>query len=431
MYLSLSLSLSPLPLSLPLLPLSHKYRHSKKLFNVVKLFTVVVIVGVVHILFTNYLFMIMNRDTISDPPSYLNLNTCTHYSFDEYLSSSPSRHVLPRAAFFDDRPRGRHKNATMILASIHRSLIGRHLIKACIIDQQEIKRIKVQPLIANKWIHKIHPECTYNNTMIFCFDVPHVREHSKVELVFRDPDEGEYIGIETEHRLHIPQRKRRRKLHNKSPSVLACATVFEAPPYFVQWLHFQKSIGVDMVYLNAQESFMNSSIINDSFLQKSIGNGFVTLKVWKDYLGEKVFYHNQAMYYNNCLYRYQGVYDFVMMFDSDDFFYSRLRPAPVREVLQYLFTKDVGSLELEWRRYYDPFPGGFNHTDIEQFVDISPGIPEDNIKSIHRISATIEIRVHAVVEMLDGYTIERADYRVAHVAHIKNPTKRVSHLSKD
>ena len=372
----------------------------------------------------------MNHDAIPDPPSYLNLNTCTHYSFDQYLSSS-SRYVLPRAAFFDDRPRGRHKNATVILASIHRSLVGHHLIKACLIDQQEIRRIKIQPLIANKWIHKIHPECTYNNSLIFCFDVPHVHNHSKVELVFRDPEEGNYIGIETEHRLHIPQRKRRRKFRHKTPSVLACATVFETPPYFVQWLHFQKSIGVDMIYLNAQESFVNSSVFNDSFLQESIEKGFVTLKVWKDYLGDKVFYHNQALYYNNCLYRYQGVYDFVMMFDSDDFFYSRLRPTPVREILQYLFKEDVGSIELEWRRYYDPYPGGFNHTDIEQFVDISPGIPEDNIKSIHRISATIEIRVHAVVEMLDGYTVERADYRIAHVAHVKNPTVRVSHLSKD
>ena len=389
-----------------------------------------------HILYTHYIFMAMHSDAISDPPSYLNLNTCIHYTFDEYRSTSLTRYVLPRAAFFDNRQRGRHKNATVILASIHKSLIGRHLIKACIVDGQEIKRIKVQPLIANKWIHKLHPECTYNNTMIFCFDVPRIRNHSKVQLVFRDPDEDNYLGIETEHRLHIPQQKRRQKFHSDSNnssslSVLACATVFGAPPYFLQWLHFQKSIGVDMVYLNAQESFVNSSAFNNSFLQESIANGFVMIKVWKDYLGDKVFYHNQAMYYNNCLYRFQGVYDFLMMFDSDDFFFSRLRPAPVQEVLQHLFTKDVGSVELEWRRYYDPFPGGFNYSNIEQFVDISPGIPEDNIKSIHKISATIEIRVHAVVEMLDGFTVKRADYRIAHVAHIKNPTTRVSHLSKE
>ena len=422
---ALSLSLSPSHI--------HTHRHSKKFVTIVKLFTVAVIVGVIHILFTNYLFMIMRQNTISDPPSFLNLNACTHYSFDEYLSTSPSRYVLPRAAFFDSRPRGRHKNATVILASIHRSLIGRHRIKACIVNQQEIRSIKVQPLIANKWIHKIHPECSYNNTMIFCFDVPqHIRNHSKVELIFKDPDSENFVSIETEHSLYIPQRKRRRKFpYNRSSTVLACATVFESPPYFLQWLHFQKSIGVDMVYLNAQESFVNSSVFNDSFLQESIRNGFVTVKVWKDYLGDKVFYHNQAMYYNNCLYRYQGVYEFVMMFDSDDFFFSRLRPAPVREVLRYLFTEDVGSIELEWRRYYDPYRGSFNHTDIEQFVDISPGIPENNIKSIHRLSATIEIRVHAVVEMLDGYTIERADYRIAHVAHIKNPTMGVSHLSKE
>ena len=373
--------------------------------------------------------MMSRWDSIRDPPSYINLNTCVHYSFSQY-ASSPISYVLPRAAFFDNRPRGRHKNATVILASIHKSLIGQDLIKACIIDNQEVKTIKVQPLIANKWIHRLHPECTYNNTLIFCFDVPKVHNHSKVELVFRNPEDNDFISVESEHRLHIPQRKRRRFHH--TPSVLACATVFEAPPYFVQWLLYQKAIGVDMVYLNAQESFVNSSVFDDPFLQESIRKGFVILKVWKEYLGNKVFYHNQALYYNNCLYRYQGVFDYVMMFDSDDFFYSRLRLTPVREIVQYLFrSKDVGSVQLEWKRYYDPYPGGFNHTDIDQFVDISPGIPEDNIKSIHKISATIEIRVHAVVEMLEGYIVTTADYRIAHVAHIKNPTVKVSHLSTD
>ena len=384
----------------------------------VKLFTVVVAVGLIHIFYTNYQILMTTEDN-SEPLSYLNISK--QFTFDQYLTFT-NLLVLPRAAFFDGREREKHKNATVVLASIHKSMIGKGLIKACVIGNREIRTIKVQPLIANRWIHRLHPECTYNNTLIFCFDSPPCENGTKVEIIYRDPIIEEYTRIESEYAMYMPEPRRRRTL--KSPSVIACATVFGSPPYFEQWIRYQKSIGVEMVYLNAQESFVASAVFNDSFLQESISNGFVTYTVWKEYLGNKVFYHNQALYYNNCLYRFQGVFDYALMFDSDDFFYSSSREAHISDVMQELFSNnETGSVKMQWRRYYDPHPDGFNLTDIDSFVNISAGIHETNVKSIHKLSVGVEIRIHAVVEMLDGFEEKDADPDIALVAHIKNPLK--------
>ena len=386
----------------------------------VKLFTFLIALGVLQIFFWHYRVLLTKGHMTDDIPlSYLNISR--PLSFEECVSSE-EQFVLARAAFLDSRLHGEHMNTTVILASIHKSMIGKKLFKACIIGNQEITDIKVQPLIANKWIHRIHPECTYNNTLIFCYDTPPSENGSKVELVYKDPLNHEFIRAETEYPLYIPPSTRVET--PRTPSVIACATVFGNPPYFEQWLRYQKKIGVDMVYLNAQESFVEGPTFNDSFLQESIRNGFVTLQVWREYLGDKVFYHNQALYYNNCLYRYQGVYDYAMMFDSDDFFYPASRTSPVSEVLQQLFSEEkIGSVRLQWRRYYDPIPLGFELSELDRFVNMSAGLHENNIKSIHKLSVGIEIRIHAIVEMLGDSEARDADPEIALVAHIKNPLK--------
>ena len=383
-----------------------------------KSFAVLILLGIIHLFYTHHK-VLMDRIKFMEHEEISYLNISEPYSFKDCVSSK-EQFVLARAAFLDNRPRQEYTNTTVILASIHRSLIGKDIFKACIVGNHEVTTINVQPLIANNWIHRIHPECTYNNTLIFCFDTPPCENGSRVELVYKDPLSHKYIRAETEYPLHIPQSTRVET--PRTPSVIVCATVFGTPPYFKQWIRYQKKIGVDMVYLNAQESFVEDPAFNDSFLQESIHDGFVTIQVWKEYLGNKVFYHNQAMYYNNCLYKYQGVYDYAMMLDSDDFFYSASRTSPVSEVVQELFKEEkVGSVKLEWRRYYDPVPFGFELSDLDNFVNISGGMYLANVKSIHKLLVGIEIRVHAIVEMMDSCEVRDADSSVALVAHIKDP----------
>ena len=83
--------------------------------------------------------------------------------------SESYRYLIPRAAFFDKRMRGKHNNAMVILTHIMKSMIKP---VGCIVDGQHTFKVELKPIIVNGWIHKMHPECTHDNVFIFCFDTP-------------------------------------------------------------------------------------------------------------------------------------------------------------------------------------------------------------------------------------------------------------------
>ena len=237
---------------------------------------------------------------------------------------------------------------------------------------------------------------------------------------------------------------------------MACTTVFGTPPYFGAWLRYQKTIGVDLVYVNAANSFLLGDAFKDTFLQESIKNGFVQLKVWKEYLKPgALFYHSQALYYQNCLYRFQGIYNYAIMSDIDDF----VIPAgdkDIGHILQSLFNIDpkfsgvhsvgqffqflfgskskLGGVQLDWLRYIEP-DSGFNYDEILagkfiQYIETKPGIKEHNCKSIHKLSATSDVGIHRVAGQMKGYTWMYAPRDMIYMAHFKN-RERTNHYHTD
>ena len=337
------------------------------------------------------------------------------------------RYVLPRAAYFDKRRRGGHENATVILAHMNKTVFERDLIVACIVGGQRAKKFKIQTMKLNEWIHLNHPECTHDNVLIFCYDTP-ARNNSRVSVVYRNPNnDSEQYETESEHPLFIPYPV---NATNNDSSVMVCTTVYETPPYFREWLHYQKTLGVDFIYINAQESFTKSEVFNDTFFRESLDNGLVQLKVWKEYLSKKeVFYHSQVLYYQNCLYRFQGIYKYSIMADTDDFLTPRGSDRmSLRQHLDSLFTlkPKLGSIRLRWVRYYEPicglnFTGGLLDHDgnLTQYVNITSATREKNFKSIHKVSATVEAKVHEVAELMPGYCWTIVPDDVAYMAHIK------------
>ncbi len=239
-------------------------------------------------------------------------------------------YLVPRAAFFDKRARGNYKNATVILTHVIKSMVQP---VGCIVDGYHIFKVELKALRINRWIHAKHPECTYDNVFIFCFDTPG-RNNSKVSIMYENPkNKSEIFITDSEHPLFVP--KFRDNSKEFASSVMACTTVFGTPPYFGAWLRYQKTIGVDLVYINADETFLCGDAYKDTFLQESIRKGFVQLKVWKEYLKPgALFYHSQALYYQNCLYRFQGVYEYAIMSDFDDF----LIPAHGKDISKTLQT---------------------------------------------------------------------------------------------
>ena len=337
-------------------------------------------------------------------------------------ASKAHRHVLPRAAFFDKRKRGEYKNTTVILAHMKKIVIEKKLVVACIVDGQRAKSFKVQIMVLNRWIHENHPECTHDNVLIYCYNTPG-RNNSRVALVYANPDNiSQHFETESEHPLFIPP-----TVKTSGSNVMVCTTVYKSPPFFIEWLHYQKTLGVNLVYINAQESFLKSKEFNDTFFQGLLADGFVQLKVWQEYLNTReVFYHSQLLYYQNCLYRFQGVHDYAIMVDTDDFVISRANKT-LQQCLSNLFVNNLGSVRLRWMRYYEPrcglnFTGNLTRYDVgnlTQYVNISSATRERNFKSIHKLSSTVEVKIHEVGELMQGYHWSIAPDWMIYAAHIK------------
>ena len=287
----------------------------------------------------------------------------TKLSFHEAVKK-PYKHVLPRAAYFDQRKRGKIANTTVvILAHVNITVIKRNLIISCIVDGQPSKSFKVQTLKLNEWIHQYHPECSHDNVLVLCYNAP-TRNNSRVSLVYINPDNNsQHFVVESEHDVYIPlpTMKPGNKKNNRLPTgqgVMACTTVYGSPPYFLEWLRYQMTLNMSMVYINAQESFTKSKLFNDTFFQQMLRTDFVQMKVWREYLSTKeVFYHSQALYYQNCLYRFLGVYEYAVMADTDDFLIPRgadLTRTSLHQYLHIIFKlkPHLGSVRLRWIRYY-------------------------------------------------------------------------------
>ena len=148
-----------------------------------------------------------------------------------------------------------------------------------------------------------------------------------------------------------------------------------------------------------QTPFVLGEAFNDTFLQESLKSGFVQLKVWKEYLKRgALFYHSQTLYYQNCVYRLQGIYNYAIMNDFDDF----VIPAggkDIIEILRSLFDPQpmLGGILLDWIQYLEP-NGGFNYSEIlagkfMQYVEAKPSKNEYNTKSIHKLTATSDVGI--------------------------------------
>ena len=339
------------------------------------------------------------------------------------------RYLIPRAAFFDKRVRGNYKNATVILTHVIKSLVKP---VGCVVNGQHSSKVELKPININGWIHSAHPECTHDNVLIFCFNTPG-RNNSKVSVMYENPkNKSEIFVTDSEHPLFVP--KSRESSKKFASSVMACTTVFGTPPYFGAWLRYQKTIGVDLVYVNAADTFLCGDAFKDTFLQESIKNGFVQLKVWKEYLKPgALFYHSQALYYQNCVYRFQGIYNYAIMSDFDDFV---IPAGDIGDTLQSLFDPKpkLGAVQLEWFKYFEP-DGGFNNDEIlagkfMQYIEAEPGVVEHNSKSIHKLTATSDVGIHKVSGQMKGYTWTRAPKNKVYMAHFKN-RQRPNHFATE
>ena len=355
------------------------------------------------------------------------VNSTTNSSFDQSFID-----LLPRSAYFDNRHRDGHDNATVILVQVSKLAIREKRIVGCGVDEHfKTKGFSFKILDLFKWIHEHSPTLTHDDAWVICYDLP-AHQGSRTFVLFNDKTRG-ILKIETERRLYVPSLAYRTAKENATrtlnfantwnSSILVCTTMHHKPTWLREWLVYQKTIGVDFIHIYAQESFIAEGGANNSVLQSYLKSGYAKLDVRKAFLNRSQdFYYQQPLLYIDCIYRYRTEFDYALLYDTDDFFVP-LVPG-VTDIHYYakrLFNEKIAAVPFKWTNYYPDCglttrPENIKDGNVTKHLAFKLRHGRDENKSMYKLSGVVEVQIHNVVTLMPGYVCS-ATPDLAYVAH--------------
>lgn len=341
----------------------------------------------------------------------------------------PSKDLFVRAVHFDSRPRDEHHNASVFLVVCLKTITDNNLIQGCQVDGQAAKKFSVKLIGETPLWRAFYDFIDHEEVLVHCYDLP-ARNGSTGHIAYRKTAGSVVVLAASERPLLMPAprvdptSKEGRKYNF---TIVACAKIFNHPPWLEEWLTYQRTLGVDHVHLDAEDSFEKNGDMKKPFVTRMIDEGFLSIDIWKQYLsGSQIWYHNQGLIYEDCPYRFRGTYDYIMMMDTDDFFTPRV---PTEKKIHYYINrfcrgKGIGSCKFRWVEYY-PDAVGLNHN-----VSISDGnvtraltsyshYNQGNPKSLHRTTVLIDTATHYAYLMMPGYRVVPVSVNDAYVAHVR------------
>ena len=342
--------------------------------------------------------------------------------------SAPTVHVLPRSAYFDlyHKPTNSCKNATIILVAISKTALHNHLVTGCESEEYKSTELKVEIFIQyDRWIHKHFPLLTHDEARVTCCNMP-VQNGSTTFILYRD-EMGHERKAETERALYIPPgRPHFNENNQQKPSIVVCVTIFGKPPWFREWLLYQKSIGVDHIYLYIIEKSLNMTE-GKSILQQYIDSNYATLDVWKMYLNEsQVYYNQQVLLYQDCVHRHRNTFDYALLYDTDDFFVPTVPGETnihyyVQKIFNYRTT--IGSAMFTWSLHNPDCgltqdPSTIKDGNITRYL-VTYNHWDEYYKALHKLSAVKDIGIHEPMALYSGYIKQKVPKSLGYVAHIR------------
>lgn len=334
--------------------------------------------------------------------------------------------VVPRRAYFVNRTvLGEQRKMILIIAEINHEALNS--ISGCEMNDQLARNVNViNENSFTGWVRSHHKECTHRIVVVECVGFPRqaIINGSATKLIYKKKGEDFYSRVETEKPLHFSSRSQFSTTTHGKGSIFACSALYNHPGRLHDWLKYQKTLGVDFVHLNVDASFSVNATEIYPFLNESLHNGFVKMEVWNDIVGERMFYHSQIVKYQDCLYRYLGVFEYGIFYDVDDFFNPML---PDHKDIHYYFNREfskpkIGSIYFEWlqmlcgpdSKLHKTLSDG-NVTSILSGYELRH--PTRNRKCAHRLNATVFVKIHRVERNLPGYAVAMVNTTVAYIAH--------------
>lgn len=344
----------------------------------------------------------------------------------------PFKDVLVRSVYYDDRPRDGHQNTSVFIALIRKNITDNNLIVGCQVGRHKAKDFRVIVIGETpKW--RAYPQYNvidHEEVLVDCFNLP-VQNGTSAYLFYKLYKEAEVDVAVSERPLLIPPPRLPpsspdSKFHNLT--IVTCTKIFGTPPWFIEWLDYQKTIGVDHVHLNVDDAFTRNAPVHMLlYVKKAMKEGFISADPWVPWLqnGKEVWYHNQGLILEDCVYRFRTTYDFIFILDTDDFFTPRILEEKKLHyyIKRYCMGDRVGSCKFRWVEFYpdhyglssQPTVGGNMTARLKNFTHYV----QPNRKSLHRINTVIDTCTHHAHRMLPGFKSIDVPQSIAYVGHVR------------
>lgn len=272
----------------------------------------------------------------------------------------------------------------------------------------------------------------YQQLVVECYGVQ-VEKGDPGFLLYNNSTSDKIVAIFTEQPIVIPLPPVRSVQDNVVSSVVCTKVLSRNVSWLPEFLRYQKTLGVDHIHLSILDTFIKDGgfrdrLEKDSFFIKAVQENYITVHIWKErYNQTEWFYYGNIFMYLDCIYRYRGTYDFVSLWDTDDFFTIRVPGMSYKDfLLTHCYKEGVGSCSFKWLFYYPDICGLRKKVGEDGNVTdcINPHSPRNaqigNYKSVHLSMAVRDSSFHDASCnscLTKGYRAILVPSRIAYVAH--------------
>ena len=170
-----------------------------------------------------------------------------------------------------------------------------------------------------------------------------------------------------------------------------------------------------------------------------VEEGFLRVDYFKTYFNStQIYYHSQILLNHDCLYRYQGVYEYALFFDTDDFFIPRLpNKTSIHYYLNRFLPKDnQATVTFHWLSLF-PECGltqpkeSVKDGNVTQLLKVKQYWDTGNFKFACRPHLTTLLEVHTALAITKNTSVvPTANTNIAYVGHFRLRMHEVANIPK-
>ena len=352
-----------------------------------------------------------------------------------------SKDLVIHRVYYDHRKREGFQNATVFFIDASFNILQNDWIIGC--GTEDILAAHYRVSIYAGWWGSLHLNrhnrfFKYEHLYVHCFDLP-VKDGDKAFLIYKTGEFSSKYVVESERPLTIPALKASTQYQKTSIGVATCFNANTKHAMLMKEnILYQKYLGVDHVTITATSVYLKGGgvleLVKNPEIYDLVRKGYLTFDIWKQWYNS---IENRdwgvSLKKTACVYKYLGTYDFVLPFDSDDFFNPRVPgEGNIKYYLKRVFYNEhIGSCWLYWIKYYPEYcglntiPSNGNVTAaLKSYVH--GGNPLG--KSIHRTEAIIDATIHDAFphgnrNLMPRYVSVKVNPNIAYCAHNRYHTK--------